>query len=179
MLEFGKNLKWWFDSCTSSPIEESARWAGTLFSLGFLEWQSQIWGPGFLNPFFHKDFWITLPRFNVTCSRFYTRRKTMFPSEISIIPLLKVFSVFTASAVNGQVSKRATRREAQVIHTASTSNSETSKEQQPSWEKSAQAIGFPFLETSFQCQVPPGPKPQHQLWESRSSLKESALDLPH
>lgn len=83
----------------------------------------------------------------------------MFPSEIRIIPLLKVFSVFTASAVNGQVSLKGPPGEMlQVIHTASTSNSETSKEQQSSWEKSALAIGFPFLEKSFQCQGSPQPQ---------------------
>jgi len=86
-----------------------------------------------------------------------------------------VFSAFTASAVNGQVSFRGPPGERfQVIHTASTSNSETSKEEQPSWEKSALAIGFPFPETGFQYQGSSQPQTPASALEKQVFLKRAS-----
>ena len=60
--------------------------------------------------------------------------------------------------MHGQVSFRGPPGERlQVIHTASTSNSETSKEQQTLLGEISTGFAFPFLETGFQCQ---GSQPQ-------------------
>ena len=164
-----------------SPVAESARWAGTLWSRGFLEWQGQIWSPGVLIPFFHKDFWITLPRCNVTCSPFDAKEKdnvsiwnkhnTLYwkCSQPSQLQLWMVRSALEGHQERGSKSF--------IQHPLATLK--LPRKSNPLGRNQHWPLVSLFQKQVFSIKVLPSPKPQHQLWKSRSSLKQPALDLPH